>query len=192
MIGLFLNQQGHTIRFFDKKVRGLLAGKPVEREVDVVAEKGPILHLVEAKGYHRFQPVELDEVQRFFDETAHVASKALKQDQIHSIVSHCFFTSSYFKKEARDYMENLKVKLAGSRKMRIEFMDGSELRAKWEEAGLHHLIRNLDRYFGTLRKKVYDPQTEAVIDAPAPEFEQFASTAPEPMEAESTEETTPL
>ena len=191
MIGRFLNHQGSTVRFFDKKVRGVLAEKPVEREVDVVAEKGPILQLVEAKGYHRFQAVELQEVQRFFDETAHVASKALKQDQIHSTVAHCFFTASYFKKDARDYLEKLKSEFASSRKLRIEFMDGRELRAKWEEAGLHYLIRYLERYFGTQRKTVYDPETQAVIDAPAPEFEQFASTAPEPTEVESTEETAP-
>ena len=189
MIGRFLNQQGSTVRFFDKKVRGVLAENPVEREVDVVAENGPILQLVEAKGYHRFQPVELYEVQRFFDETAHVASKALKQDQIHSTVAHCFFTASYFKKDARDYLEKLKIKFAGSRKLRIEFMDGSELRAKWADEGLHYLIRYLERYFGTQRKTVYDPDTQAVIDAPAPEFEQFASTAPEPTETKSTQDT---
>jgi hypothetical protein len=64
-------------------------------------------------------------------------------------------------------------------------MDGKELKSKWESEGLTDLTRLLERFFGTQRKMVYDPEHESLTEAPAPEFEQFISTAPEPREAES-------
>jgi hypothetical protein len=94
MIGRFLEQQGYTVRFFGKKVRGeLAAGKAAEREVDVVADRGEILHIAEVKGYHRFQPVELGEVQRFFEETAPLARAALNVGQMHSVTTYSFYTA---------------------------------------------------------------------------------------------------
>jgi Restriction endonuclease len=184
MVGRFLEHQGYTVRFFGKKVHGALtSGKPVEREVDVFAERGESIHLTEAKGYHRFQPVELSEVKRFLEETAPIAREALRVPQLHSITTYAFYTSSYFKKDAREYLESQKMKLQESKKLRLEFMDGKKLRAKWDEEGLRDVLRLLERYFGTRRKMVYDPEKEAVIEAPAPEFEQFTCTAPEPTEA---------
>jgi hypothetical protein len=94
MIGRFLEQQGYTVRFFGKKVRGeLAAGTAAEREVDVVADRGEILHIAEVKGYHRFQPVELGEVQRFFEETAPLARAALNVGQMHSVTTYSFYTA---------------------------------------------------------------------------------------------------
>jgi hypothetical protein len=189
MIGRSLEEQGHTIHGFDRKVSGVLpSGEPVEREVDVWSEWKSSLHIVEAKGYHRFQPVGLAEVKRFFEETAPIAKKALEIPQRHLKAKWAFYTSSYFHKDALEYLEQIKGRYQNAKKIEVEFMDGMQLRAIWKSEQLSYLNRLLDRYFATRRKQVFDPTLGEIVDAPPPEYEQYIGAIPDPNEIQELEQ----
>lgn len=183
MIGRYLEEQGHRVHGFDRKVRGILpSGKLAKREIDIWSECRSSLHLTEAKGYHRFQPVELTEVQHFFEETGPIAKKALEIPQRHSKSKWAFYTSSYFKKDALEYLKDVKKRYQNAKRIEIEFMDGMQLRETWKSERLGDLHRLLDRYFGTRRRRVYDPTLEKIVEAPPPEYEQYVGGVPDPNE----------
>ncbi len=89
-----------------------------------------------------------------------------------------------------EYLEHVKKRYQNANRIEIEFMDGTQLRDTWKSQRLGDLHRLLDRYFGTRRKRVYDPTLEKIVEAPSPEYEQYVSAIPDPNEVPEFEQST--
>jgi hypothetical protein len=183
MLIYLFNHSGHRIVAAEKRIQGDVEGLgSLNREIDLAATRGNKLILCEAKGYHQFQPVKLNEVIRFFEEVAPLAHKIFARPTVDRLVTYSFYTTSYFDKEALAYLRARKEAHGNSRRIRIEFYDGEALKELADDEGLPILKILVSRFFGTQRKVVYDPEIGGMVEAPEPHYEQATESIPDPEE----------
>jgi hypothetical protein len=169
---------GKTIKFKDSD------GKQQQVEIDVIAHDGHLNNwtVISAKGYNAFQPVRLHEVEEWFgNRISHVQKHLDEQHKGNKQFNFIFATSSYFEREALEYMEKRKSKFTG--KVKIDWVDSKKLREMWSENG-RDLIESLDRFFGKPADSFFSLERGIVTDREAQAPELGISLPPRPTQTD--------